>query len=475
MVNLHHSRKITADHALLEDGWHDRVSVMIDVHGDIVEVSSGRAACMSGADWHCRYLLPAMCNVHSHAFQRALAGRTETPRPSGDDNFWGWREHMYQLANTLQPEDIESISRLAFMEMLEAGFCAVGEFHYLHHQPNGHSYQHPAELAERVMAAAADSGIGLCMLPVLYAQADADGSAPLAQQQRFSNSLDRYLTLWQQAEQCLREQLPGDSSIGIAPHSLRAVSKSQLLALLQHIGQRNMPIHMHVAEQTAELASVRQHLGLAPVQWLLEHAEVDQRWCMIHATHAESAELRALASAACSVGLCPQTEASLGDGLFAVQDWLQLGGHTAIGSDSNINISIAEELRLLEYTQRLLAQRRQVLLPLASAATATDPARSQGEQLYRMAVAGGARALQRRSGVIASGYHADLLHLDSRHDALDNLDQNTLLDGWIFASGRAMPRDVWSAGRHCVVNGQHVQRQQIQAQYRNTMKAITWR
>ncbi len=457
---------------MLADGWHAQVTVDIDARGMITSVRSGistRERTAQPCDWSCRHLLPAISNVHSHAFQRAMAGGSERIDTQDNSDFWSWRAQMYRLANTLAPEDIAAISSLAFMEMLEAGYAAVAEFHYLHHAADGRHYDQIDLLSQQIMTAAATTGIGLCLLPVLYAQADADGSPLLAQQRRFGNSLDDFLRLLQAADVSLRQLLQADARLGVAAHSLRAVSPTQLSGMVQNVQQQ--PIHMHIAEQTAELESVRRQLGAPPLQWLHEHVELDQGWCLIHATHATTSELQALAKTGCSIGLCPHTEANLGDGVFALPDWLSAGGHSGIGSDSNIRISVVEELRLLEYTHRLLQQRRQVLLP-ANCAGITQ---AQGEALYRHALRGGAQALQRHSGVIAPGHWADLLHLDGSHCGLDHLHADNLVDGWVFASGQNMVRDVWSAGRHCVVNGQHVLREQIQREYRATVQRLAAR
>jgi len=455
---------------MLADGWRAQVMVEINACGMIESVQSGISAAQREefpCDWSCRHLLPALSNVHSHAFQRAMAGGSERISKSGDGHFWGWREHMYRLANALSPQDVEAVSRLAFMEMLEAGFAAVAEFHYLHHVPDGSHYDPIDSMSQRLMAAAADTGIGLCLLPVLYAQADADASPLQPQQRRFGNSMDDFLQLLQAADSSLRE-LPADASLGLAAHSLRAVSPAQLHSLLQQL-QPQQPMHLHAAEQSAEIESVQRHLGLPPLQWLLEHAEPDQRWCLIHATHATPAELQALAATGCSIGLCPQTEANLGDGVFAMPEWLAMHGRSGIGSDANICISVAAELRLLEYTQRLLQQRRQVLQPNDT----VDITQAQGEALYRHCLHGGAQALQRASGVIAAGHWADLLHLDGSHCGLDHLSSANIIDGWVFAAGPGMVRDVWSAGRHCVVHGRHVQRERIRADYAAAMRQMT--
>lgn len=466
---LHQSRRIYADHALLSDGWHAQVVVDIGADGMISSVCSNVDPAQRRQqhfDWSCRHLLPAICNLHSHAFQRAMAGCSERLDSADKRNFWGWREHMYRLANALTPDSLSAISRLAYMEMLEAGFAAVAEFHYVHHAADGCHYQPPEHMAQGILAAAADSGIGLCLLPVLYTQADADGSALAARQLRFGNSVDDYLRLLQAIASCLHHHA-ADTQLGMAAHSLRAVSPAQLQRLLQQL-QPQQPLHIHVAEQIAEVASVQQHLGLPPLQWLLENTDIDQRWCLVHATHATTAELKALQQTGCCIGLCPQTEANLGDGVFALPDWLALGGHSGVGTDANIRISVSEELRLLEYTQRLLQQRRQVLQP-GDIAGDID---AQGEALYRHALRGGAQALQRRSGVIASGHWADLLHLDGSVCGMDHLNQSNLIDGWLFAAGPGMVRDVWSAGRHVVVNGRHVQRQQICSDYATAIRNI---
>ncbi|MEZ5914546.1 MAG: formimidoylglutamate deiminase [Parvularculaceae bacterium] len=350
--------RIFARRAKLADAW---------AHDVLVEVKEGRIASIeSGAEAGDQTisvdtLLPALSNLHSHSFQRAMAGMTEY-RTAGRDSFWTWRELMYRFAQEIAPEEVEAIAALAFMEMLEAGFAAVGEFHYLHHQKGGAQYSSIDELSQRVFAAAQRTGIGLTHLPVFYAFGGA-GEKPLADEQlRFGNNLDQYVRLVEAAA----AKLPDfDARIGAAPHSLRATSPDGLRRLLDIYSDR--PVHIHIAEQPKEVEDICAWLGARPVEWLLREIGVNEHWCAVHATHMTQSETRALAQSGAVAGLCPITEANLGDGPFNGEAFLEAGGEFGIGTDSNVRISMVEELRLLEYSQRLRDGTRNVLAPAARA------------------------------------------------------------------------------------------------------------
>ena len=379
---------IWAEQALIEGNWRQSVAVEIDPEGRIsnVDHDAPKVGKCVGA------LLPAPCNLHSHAFQRAMAGLTERRGPRGNDTFWTWRELMFRFLDTLTPDDIEAITAFVQMEMLEAGYACVGEFHYVHHQPDGSPYSDIGELSARIAAAAQTSGIGLTLLPVLYSQAGCDGAALARGQVRFGNDLDRFAVLHTRAREIARA-LPADAAIGVAPHSLRAVSQDGLCDAidLAEVG----PLHMHLAEQTGEVEEVEAAYGQRPVDWLLSHHDVDARWCLIHCTQMTDAETVALAQTGAVAGLCPITESSLGDGIFNATGFVSHGGHFGIGSDSNIRISLSEELRTLEYSQRLRDRHRAIL---------SDAARSTGRLLFDQTARGGAQALGRLSGQIAVGH-----------------------------------------------------------------------
>ncbi len=399
-------------------------------------------------------LLPALSNLHSHSFQRAMAGMTEV-RAAGRESFWTWRTLMYRFLDRLTPEQIEAVAALTFMEMQEAGYAAVGEFHYVHHQPGGTPYASLNELSQRVFEAAETTGIGLTHLPVLYTYAGVQQQVLEGGQLRFGNPVDRFLEL---VEQC-RKSLPhADAAVGIAPHSLRATSPEDLRHVLE--AASTGPVHIHIAEQLKEVAEVEAALGARPVAWLLDNVAVDQRWCLIHATHMTDRETATLARSGAVAGLCPITEANLGDGIFNGVVYVENEGRFGVGSDSNIRISLPEELRTLEYSQRLRDKARTVLVPHEG---------SVGQALYTGAAQGGAQALGRNAGEIAVGKHADLVAIDRTHPTLCALRDDQLLDGLCFAAPDGLVTDLWSAGRHMVQGGRHIARDQIIPAYRSAI------
>ncbi len=405
-------------------------------------------------------LLPAQSNLHSHTFQRAMAGLSEARSPAGRDSFWTWREIMYRFLDILGPEDIEAIAAFAFVEMLESGYSSVAEFHYVHHQPGGQPYDHLGELSERIAAAASATGIGLTLLPVAYTQGGVDGRALAGGQLRFGNDFERYVELAQLAEKAAKNASV-DAGFGVAPHSIRAVNERDLKALEQHF--QGMPFHIHIAEQIPEIEEVLAAYGQRSMSWLLDHLPVNERWCLIHSTHMTPEETSRVAASGAVVGLCPITEANLGDGIFNGVNYLNAGGSFGTGSDSNIRISPSEELRQLEYSQRL----RDV-----SRVTLSAAGKSCGRTLYDAALAGGAQALGRESGSLAPGKWADMIGLDVENAALLGLTGDRLLDGWIFAGDRQAVSDVWSAGRHVVHEGRHRDRAAIFATYRTRLASI---
>lgn len=445
--------RIFAKRAYLSDGWARDVSVTLH-DGKIAKVE-GAISCIAG-DISVDTLLPAVSNLHSHTFQRVIAGMTEY-RVQGRESFWTWRAQMYRYLDRLLPEQLGAIAELAFMEMMEAGYAAVGEFHYVHHASGGQKYDDVAELSARVMHAALQTGIGITHLPVLYSQGGIDGRELTGGQLRFGNSIDRFCQLVTRCRE-IAVNLPSDTEIGVAPHSLRAVSPTDLKALLAQ--SPDGPIHMHIAEQPQEVYEIKAYLGNRPVEWLLGNNDVSDRWCLIHATHMTSSESRKLAQSGAVVGLCPVTEANLGDGVFAGPDYLTPNGAFGVGTDSNINVSLSAELRMLEYSQRLIHQERNLMISEAG---------SVGENLYAKAAAGGAQALGRNAGKIAEGRLADLVAIDSDHPTLCALDDHQVLDGFVFASRDDVVTDVWSAGRHQVRNGRHIARDPIIERYKKTV------
>ncbi|MBF9032797.1 formimidoylglutamate deiminase [Rhodobacterales bacterium HKCCE2091] len=446
---------IYAETACLPDGWARNVRVTLG-ESRILRVEPG--ATPTPADTRTAILLPAPGNLHSHAFQRAMAGMTEERGPQ-PDSFWTWRVLMYRFLDILTPEDVEAIAALVYLEMLESGFAAVGEFHYLHHAPGGIPYADPAELSHRIAAAARETGIGLTHLPVHYEFGGA-GMTPLAGgQKRFGCDAEAFMALLDAAMPAVRA-LGADARVGVAPHSLRAVDPGEIVAIA---AASPGPVHIHAAEQPKEVADVQAWLGARPVEWLLDNAGVDARWCLIHATHMTAEETAALARSGAVAGLCPITESSLGDGPFNGPDYIASGGAFGVGSDSNVRISLPEELRTLEYAQRLrdLGRNRMV----------TGPGHT-GTSIYLGAAKGAAQALDRDAGQIAEGRLADLVALDRDHPALCALADDQVLDGFVFAAGGDAVTDVWSAGRHVVRNGRHVARDTILARWRATAASL---
>jgi formiminoglutamate deiminase len=447
---------IFAKRAMLNTGWATEVRLEI-ANGMICGITkNGKAV---AGDVVVDTVLPALSNLHSHSFQRSMAGMTEV-RAAGRDSFWTWRDLMYRFVDRLTPEQIEAIAGLAFMEMQEAGYAAVGEFHYVHHQKGGTPYDEPCELTNRIYAAARLTGIGLTHLPVLYTYGGA-GKVPLSQGQlRFGNSVDRFLKLVEQSTSNL-SSLPSDCRIGIAPHSLRATSPDDLKQVLAACSDG--PVHIHIAEQTKEVEDIQEWLGARPVEWLVSNVGVGVNWCLIHATHMTDNETRQMANSGAVAGLCPVTEANLGDGIFNGPAFLNAGGRFGVGSDSNILITLVEELRMLEYSQRLRDRSRNVMVVGEG---------SVGQTLYMGAAKGGAQALGRNAGEISVGKLADLVAIDSTNPALCALSENQLLDGLVFAAKDCVVTDVWSAGRRSVKSGKHIQRDSVIANYRKAVAGL---
>ncbi|MCM2563375.1 formimidoylglutamate deiminase [Lutimaribacter sp. EGI FJ00015] len=448
---------IQAKQALTPGGWQSDVEVVIGENGRIESVGSASQTPTHRA----ALLLPAPLNLHSHAFQRAMAGLTEARGPDPSDSFWSWRRLMYTFLDQLTPDDVEAIAGLVFMEMLEAGYGAVAEFHYLHHDVGGVPYANLAEMSERIVAASENAGIGLTLLPVHYQFGGCDLRPLNGGQQRFGNGPDQFLRLHADAAAAVARG-PADFVIGVAPHSLRAVDSEGLRHVLEQA--RTGPIHMHLAEQVAEVDEVLAHMGARPTEWLLANHAVDERWCLIHCTQMTDAETKDLARSGAVAGLCPITESSLGDGIFNGTTYLGAGGTIGFGSDSNIHIALFDELKTLEYSQRLRDRSR--------AALAT-PDRSTGRVLFEAAANGGAQAGGRDTGRIEIGALADLIGLDDDNEWLCNRQGDALLDSLIFGGGGgACIRDVWSAGRHVVRQGRHFRRDAIISSYKATMQRL---
>jgi formimidoylglutamate deiminase len=447
-----------APEALLPSGWARDVRIEVDEAGLIASVAAQARA--TGAVRLRGPVLPGLADVHCHAFQRAMAGLTEHAS-SHADTFWSWREVMYRFLAQLTPDDVEAIAAQLYVELLKGGYTSVCEFHYLHHDPAGRPYANPAEMSERIIAAAAATGVALTLLPVLYMTSNFGGEPPTPGQRRFIGTPDAIVAMIA----TLRKGHP-DTRFGLAPHSLRAVPPDALAAAMHALDavDPTAPIHIHAAEQEKEVADCVAWSGRRPVEWLLDQQGLSARWCVVHATHLSDVETAAFAASGAVAGLCPTTEGNLGDGLFPLARYLERGGRLGIGTDSNVSVSVIEELRWLEYGQRLAERRRSV------AATAASP--SPGATLYRAALAGGAAASGRPTGAIAPGRRADLLVLDPDAPFLIGRAGDALLDALVFGGNANPICDVYVGGRAAVVGGRHAAEAAIFARFRRALARL---
>lgn len=450
------TRSIHFDYAYLPDGWARNVRIVVD-GGHILSVEVGVVA--ASGEHLSGIAIPGLPNVHCHAFQRAMAGLAERRGPA-NDSFWTWREIMYRFLDRLTPDDVEAIAAFVYMEMLERGFTSVGEFHYLHHAPDGSPYADLGEMAGRIIGAAQETGIGLTMLPSFYRYGTFGGAPATPGQRRFLNDPDRFVTLVQRTVEIASQNR--SINVGIAPHSLRAVTPESLQAVVD--AAPDGPVHIHAAEQTKEVDDCVAWSGKRPVAWLLDEMHVDRRWCLIHATHMTPEETGRLAASGAAAGLCPLTEASLGDGIFNATDFIAAAGRFGIGTDSNIDIDAALELRQLEYSQRLKHRGRNVI--------ATKEGESNGRRLFTEALAGGTQALARPIGKIAVGMRADIVVLDDTHPDFAASDMARWLDAWIFVAGRSAIRSVLAGGVAVVSDGRHIGRDRISAKYKAALQRL---
>lgn len=430
-----------AERALLPSGWANDVRLEVDAAGVLTHVQAGSPA--DGAERLGGPLLPGMPNLHSHAFQRAMAGLAEVAG-NPNDSFWTWRDLMYRLVGKISPDQLGIIARQLYIEMLKAGYTSVAEFHYVHHDTDGTPYADPAELALRISHAAQAAGIGLTLLPVLYSHSGFGGQAPNEGQRRFINSTENYLKLQTRLQPILAAQ--PTQALGLCFHSLRAVTPGQIQDVLA-ASDRHCPVHIHIAEQQKEVDDCLGWSGARPLQWLYENVEVDPRWCLVHATHANADEVALMARSRAIAGLCLTTEANLGDGIFPAVDFIAQGGRLGIGSDSHVSLSVVEELRWLEYGQRLRDQRRNRLYrpdqPMV------------GRTLFDAALEGGAQALGQAVGALDVGKRADWLVLDGNDPYLATARGDGILNRWLFAGGDRQVRDVMVGGQWVVRDGRH--------------------
>ena len=449
-----------ARHALLQEGatagWQGDVLIEWDARGNLTRVEPKARPPIGVA--RAEYVVPGMVNLHSHAFQRALGGLTEKAG-DGPDSFWTWRELMYRFAQHITPEQVEAIAAQLFSECLRHGYTALCEFHYIQRDPAGGMYARPAEMAERVAAAGQQSGIGLTLLPVLYSHSGF-GEQPLKpEQKRFQTDVDTVLRI----VEALAPLRNGQLEVGAAPHSLRAASVKQIQELMAAL-PKERPLHIHIAEQQGEVQQSLDFCGRRPVEYLFDQLAVDARWCLVHATHLNEAEVAQLAASGAVAGLCPSTEANLGDGLFPLGDYLAQGGRWGIGSDSHVSQSPVEELRWLEYGQRLIHQRRNV--------AATPARRDVALNLWQDALLGGAQAAGRPVGALLQGRRADLLVLDAAHPNLDGVLDADVLGRLVFCGNDNLVRDVLAGGRWVVQGGRHMAQEAIGRRYRQALQQL---
>ncbi|MBB5207045.1 formimidoylglutamate deiminase [Chiayiivirga flava] len=441
---------LAPQHLWRDGAWHADRAVKLTGDGRLASTLPDAA----DAAYTARWMLPGVPNTHSHAFQRAMAGLAEH-QTRADDSFWTWRETMYGFAATIGPDDLYAIAAQLYVEMLKAGYTSVCEFHYLHHRPDGRAYASPAAMSDALIAAARDTGIGLTLLPTLYVSGGFDGRALSERQRRFGHEVDAYLQL----VDALRARQTGQCTVGIALHSLRAVPEAAMRTVLDAARAWGgaVPIHIHIAEQIGEVQDCLAIRNARPVEWLLDHAPVDARWTLVHATHMTPDETARVARSGATVSICPSTEANLGDGLFPLRTYLDAGGRFGIGSDSHISVSPVEELRWLEYGQRLAARRRNI------AVTPAQP--SVGETLFAHVLDSGAAATGRDIGALDDGRRADLIVLDEHAPHFAARDTTNVLDTWLFAGNTNLVRDVMVGGEWQIRNGRHRDEDAIAARY----------
>ena len=436
-------------------GWSKPRAVEADADGRLRPALAGDGA--DGALGAAR-VVPGVANLHSHAFQRAMAGMAERQTDPAD-SFWTWRETMYRFAARFTPEHLHAVAAQLYAEMLEAGYTTVCEFHYLHHAPDGRPYADPAAMSRALVAAARETGIRLTLLPVLYMTGGFDARPLSERQRRFGHDVEGFLRLLD----TLRAEEGGALRVGCALHSLRAVQPDAMREVLAAL-PRDSRIHIHIAEQTAEVDECVAVRGARPVRWLLDNAAVDARWTLVHATHLDAGEVQDVARSGATVAICTTTEGNLGDGLFPLRDYLEAGGRWGVGSDSHISVSPVEELRWLEYGQRLVTRRRNIAVGSAST--------SVGETLMHGVMASAEDATRHAVGLLDDDRPADLLVLDNDAPAFAGATDGDAIDRWLFSGNRNLVRETWVAGRRVVAQGRHVRREAIEARYRTTMAEL---
>lgn len=456
--------KLYAENILLTDkdnhsAWHQNKTLHIE-NGIITDITDG---CNARAERANGAIIPGMINCHSHAFQRGFAGFSEQGSDS-QDSFWTWRKIMYQFLDNIRCEQAQVIAQQLYIEMLKAGYTRVAEFHYLHHQQSGENHQSLGAMANAIFNAAKYSGIGLTMLPVMYRFSGFGSQAPTSGQKRFINSVEQFNQL---VTDCFESAKQSDNAnVGIAPHSLRAVDKESLTSAVNHVRSLDTkaPIHIHISEQMQEVNDCVDHYGKRPVQWLLDNMALDQHWCLIHATHIDDKEIAGIIASKAIAGICPTTEANLGDGIFPTTEFMSQGGQVAIGSDSHISVSAIEELRLLEYAQRLVKQQRAIL--------ANNNTPSVGQNLWQHAARSGALSTSSNTGSLGIGKQADLIVLDGNKTRLFANQNKHLLDSMIFASQDSPIQDVMVNGVWQIKNRKHDHEVEVSNQFVEILKQL---
>ena len=431
----------------------DRAVVCDD--GKVVQIVDGNQA-PDGVRLKNRAMLPGLVNAHSHAFQRVIRGRTERRSQNTTDSFWTWREQMYDAANRLEPEDIYAISRMAFLEMALAGITAVGEFHYIHHARDGSTYSDPNLLAREVIRAARDAGIRIALLRVAYARAGFQTEADPRQTRFIEHSPDTYL---KHLEQLLAapELKDGMSWAGIAPHSVRAVPLDYLKRIGEFANERELPVHMHVAEQPAEISACIEEYGRSPVALLETEGLLSKGFTAVHAIHVTPKAIGAIARAGALVCACPTTERNLGDGVVPVDAYFNAGVLVALGTDSQIQIDLLEDARELEYHLRLQQTARNVLAPQDETSSS-----ALAQRLFNCATINGAKSIGfNGGGKLEPGAPADFFTVDLDDPSIAGASQDDLLATIVFSLSRTAVRDVVVAGKQIVENGRHRDQQAI--------------
>ncbi|TQV77117.1 formimidoylglutamate deiminase [Aliikangiella marina] len=453
--------KLYAESVLLGNHWNSNKLILINDKGIIESIQDGTK---SEADEVAGTVIPGMVNCHSHAFQRAFAGFSEY-RGNQADSFWSWRDIMYRFVAQMTPEDAHVVAKFLYLEMLKAGYTCVAEFHYLHHQVGGRLYDDPAEMSLQIVNAAESIGISITHLPVLYTYAGFGYQAPSQAQKRFIHQIDEYCQLLESLSVSLKNK--PTVNLGIAPHSLRAVSQEQLTQIVPFIRKLNpkAPIHIHIAEQLQEVEDCVAYYQKRPVEWLLDHCELDANWCLIHATHLSNQETKRLAQSEAVAGICPTTEANLGDGVFPTQSFMEQGGRIALGSDSHIAVNVADEIRTLEYGQRLTTHQRAVL------SSAECP--SVGQNIFVHSAQSGADSVAQNVGALAVGKRADLIILDDKHPSLFAKHPRFMLDAAIFACHSMPIEGVMVAGKWVIQDGVHPEENQITNDYLQVIKRLS--